>query len=227
MPGFCLYQNQRHQQMQWIDKLAEDYASTHTSPLDDVLMKIYEDTIANHPHAHMISGPVQGKFLEFISSLLHPKYILEIGTFTGFSAICLAKGLQAGGELHTIELREEDANTAWKNISAAGMSNQIHLHRGDAREIIRTLPHKWDLVFIDADKTSYITYYEEALQRLSEHGFILADNVLFHGQVLEEKIDNKSAKAIAQFNKHVSDDQRTEQVLLTIRDGLLLIKKKS
>jgi len=98
--------------MQWIDKLAEDYALTYTSPLDDVLMKVYKDTNETHPEAHMISSPVQGKFLEFISSLLQPKYILEIGTFTGFSAICLAKGLQPGGELHTIELREADANTA-------------------------------------------------------------------------------------------------------------------
>jgi caffeoyl-CoA O-methyltransferase len=213
--------------MQWIDKLAEDYASKYTSPLDDVLQKTYEDTIANHPHAQMISGPVQGKFLEFISSLLQPKHILEIGTFTGFSAVCLAKGLQSGGELHTIELRKEDADTAWKNIVAAGMEEKIHLHVGDAREIIKTLPFKWDLVFIDADKTSYITYYEEALQRLSDRGFMLADNVLFHGQVLEEKIEGKSAKAIAQFNNHVLNDQRTEQVLLTIRDGLLLIKNKS
>jgi len=212
--------------MHWINNLAEDYASTYTSQLDDVLMKIYEDTVGNHPHAQMISGPLQGKFLEFISSLLRPKYILEIGTFTGFSAICLAKGLQAGGELHTIELREEDANTAWKNILMTGVSDKIHLHRGDAKEIIKVLQYNWDLVFIDADKTSYITYYEEALQRLSERGFILADNVLFHGQVLEEKIDNKSAKAIAQFNNHVLNDQRTEQVFLTIRDGLLLIKKK-
>ena len=122
--------------MQWIDTLAEDYASTYTSALDDVLQKIYDDTIANHPEAQMISGPVQGKLLEFISSMLQPKYILEIGTFTGFSAICLAKGLQPGGELHTIELREEDANTAWKNILMAGMSEKIHLHRGDASEII-------------------------------------------------------------------------------------------
>jgi caffeoyl-CoA O-methyltransferase len=213
--------------MQWIDKLAEDYSSTYTTALDEALQKIYDDTVANHPEAHMISGPVQGKFLEFISSLMHPKYILEIGTFTGFSAICLAKGLQNGGELHTIELREEDANTAWKNICLAGMSDKIHLHRGDARRIIETLNYKWDLVFIDADKISYVTYYEETLQRLSEHGFILADNVLFHGQVLEEKIDGKSAKAIAQFNDHVLNDQRTEQVFLTVRDGLLLIKNKS
>jgi len=225
LPGFCLYQNTI--QMQWIEKIAEDYAEKFTTKLDDALQKIYNDTLANHEHAHMMSSDVQGKFLEFISSLLQPKYILEIGTFTGFSAICLAKGLQTGGELHTIEMREADADTAWKNISSAKMDEKIRLHKGDARQIIKDLNYSWDLVFIDADKTSYITYYEEALQRLSNRGFILADNVLFHGQVLDEKIDGKSAKAIAQFNDHVLNDQRTEQVLLTVRDGLLLIKKKS
>lgn len=212
--------------MQWINKLAEDYSSTYTSALDEVLQRIYEDTVTNHPEAHMISGPVQGKFLEFISSLLQPKYILEIGTFTGFSAICLAKGLQPNGELHTIELKNEDANTAWKNICTAGMQQKIHLHTGDARQIIQELDYTWDLVFIDADKTSYITYYEEVLKRLSNRGFILADNVLFHGQVLEEKVEGKSAKAIVEFNNHVLNDERTEQVFLTVRDGLLLIKKK-
>ena len=190
-------------QMQWIEKIAEDYAEKFTTKLDDALQKIYDDTLANHSQAHMMSSDVQGKFLEFISTLLQPKYILEIGTFTGFSAICLAKGLQQNGELHTIELREDDANTAWKNISLADMHSKIHLHVGDAREIIKTLDYNWDLVFIDADKTSYITYYEEVLKRLSNRGWILADNVLFHGQVLDEKIDNKSAIAIAQFNDHV------------------------
>src|SRR5205809_3175620 len=107
------------------------------------------------------------------------------------------------------------------------MADKIHLHRGDARQIIKELDYRWDLVFIDADKTSYIAYYEEVLQRLSERGFILADNVLFHGQVLEEKVEGKSAKAIVEFNKHVLNDGRTEQVFLTVRDGLLLINKKS
>ncbi len=213
--------------MQWIDKLAEDYSSKYTTALDDVLHKVHDETLTGHPEAHMMSSPVQGKLLEFISSLLQPQYILEIGTFTGFSAICLAKGLKPGGELHTIELREEDANTAWKNILSAGMHDKIHLHIGDARQIIKALDYKWDLVFIDADKTSYITYYEEVLQRLSDRGFILADNVLFHGQVLEEVVSGKSAKAITEFNNHVLNDQRTEQVFLTVRDGLLLIKKKS
>ena len=212
--------------MQWIEKIAEDYAERFTTKLDASLQKIYNDTIANHPEAHMMSSDVQGKFLEFLSSLFQPKYILEIGTFTGFSAICLAKGLQQNGELHTIELRDKDANTAWKNICLANMDGKIHLHTGDAKEIVKTLNYKWDLVFIDADKTSYITYYEEALQRLSDRGFILADNVLFHGQVLEKKVDGKSAKAIAEFNNHVLNDERTEQVFLTVRDGLLLIKKK-
>ena|SRR5690242_13945261 len=212
--------------MQWIEKIAEDYAEKFTTKLDDALQKIYDDTLAHHEHAHMMSSDVQGKFLEFISGLLQPKYILEIGTFTGFSAICLAKGLQPNGELHTIELREDDANTAWKNICSAGMEQKIHLHTGDAREIVKTLDYSWDLVFIDADKTSYITYYEEVIKRLSKRGWILADNVLFHGQVLDEKIDNKNAIAIAQFNNHVLKDKRTEQVLLTVRDGLLLIKKK-
>ena len=212
--------------MQWIEPIAEEYASLHTSALDETLQKIYDDTIANHPESGMMSSPVQGKFLEFVSSMLQPRYILEIGTFTGFSAICLAKGLQDGGELHTIELRDDDANSAWKNISLANMHEKIHLHRGDAHAIIPKLDYVWDLVFIDADKTSYIAYYEEVLQRLSERGYIVADNVLFHGQVLEEKIDGKNAKAIEDFNKYIVKDQRTEQVLLTIRDGLLLIKKK-
>src|ERR1700755_2620096 len=119
LPGFCLYLKRIY--MQWIEKVAEDYAEKFTTKFDDALQKIYNETLASHEHAHMMSSDVQGKFLEFISSLLQPKYILEIGTFTGFSAICLAKGLQTGGELHTLEMREEDANTAWKNISAAGM----------------------------------------------------------------------------------------------------------
>src|SRR3954449_8871900 len=150
LPGFYLYQNHQYNLMQWIDKLAEDYSATYTTALDNVLQKIYDDTMANHLEAHMISGPVQGKFLEFISSLLQPKYILEIGTFTGYSAICLAKGLQANGELHTIELRSEDANTCAKNFGMSELHKKIHLHIGNALDIIPQLPYMWDLVFIDA-----------------------------------------------------------------------------
>jgi predicted O-methyltransferase YrrM len=158
--------------------------------------------------------------------MLQPKYILEIGTFTGYSALCLAEGLAHNGELHTIEIRKEDAEIAIKNFKFVEKNKQLILHCGEAQRIIPTLPYQWDLVFIDADKVSYIEYYEMVLPQLSERGFIVADNVLFHGQVLEDTIEGKNARAIDEFNKHVANDLRVEQVMLTVRDGLLLIKKK-
>lgn len=212
--------------MELVNILAEKYSEKYTSTEDELLRQINEETYATHRQPHMLSGHVQGKFLEFISFIMQPKYILEIGTFTGYSAICLAKGLQENGELHTIELREEDAHTCEKNFSKSALHNKIHLHVGNALEIIPRLSLEWDIVFIDADKTGYVAYYEMILPRLSKSGLIIADNVLFHGQVLEEKISGKSALAIDAFNKHVAADERTEKVLLTVRDGLLLIKKK-
>lgn len=212
--------------MRFIQPEAEAYAQRYTSPEDTLLEKIYDTTLSTHPRAHMISGKVQGKFLSFISELIRPKYILEIGTFTGYSAICLAEGLQNGGELHTIELRTEDAETARLNFALSKKNNQIHLHIGKALDIIPLLNFRWDLVFIDADKTGYSQYYSMLLPRLKESGIILADNVLFHGEVLEKPIRGKNAKAIDAFNKLVAEDETTEQVLLTIRDGLLMIKKK-
>lgn len=213
--------------MEIVHNLAEQYAESHTTTGDALLQRVYENTLKNHPHAHMISGLVQGQLLAMLSKLFQPKYVLEIGTFTGFSAICLALGLQNGGELHTIELREEDAKTAKENFALFEKNKQIHLHTGNARDIIPQLPHRWDMVFIDADKTGYIDYYEMVLPRLQDNGLIIADNVLFHGHVLEETITGKSAKAIDAFNKHVANDERTEQVMLTLRDGLTLIKKRN
>lgn len=204
----------------------EAYAAAHTSAEAGLLSLINEETTRHHAQPHMLSGHVQGKFLEFISFMQKPRYILEIGSFTGYSAICLAKGLQAGGQLHTLELREEDALISRENFRRAGMENLITLHTGNALELIPALPVNWDLVFIDADKVNYIAYYEMVLPRLQQGGIIIADNVLFHGQVLEEPLKGKNAKAIDAFNKHVSNDDRTEQVFLTVRDGLLLIRKK-
>ena len=138
----------------------------------------------------------------------------------------MANGLTDSGALHTIELREADAETAALNFSKSTRNKQIHLHIGNALDIIPSLNFEWDLVFIDADKTAYIDYYELIVPRLSKKGMIIADNVLFHGQVLENPVTGKNAKAIQAFNEHVQADERTEQVLLTIRDGLVLIKKK-
>jgi len=213
--------------MDFINHLAEEYVNQFSSPESKELAEINQQTYATHPKAHMLSGKVQGLFLQFISSILQPKYILEIGTFTGYSALCLAEGLQKEGELHTIELREDDAATAKANFSKSYNNKQVTLHCGNALDIIETLPYQWDLVFIDADKTAYIEYYELLVPRLSNKGIILADNVLFHGQVLEDQVSGKNAKAIQLFNEHVMNDPRTEQVLLTIRDGISLIRKKT
>lgn len=211
--------------MELVAHSVEQYAQKITSPLDTVLQQVEDVTSQHHPHAHMLSGHVQGKLLEMISCMLQPKRILEIGTFTGFSALCLAKGLQAGGLLHTIELREADAAVAQKYFLDANVIDRVKLHTGNAQEIIPSLEEEWDLVFIDADKTGYIDYYELTLPSVKKGGFILADNVLFHGEVLQENLKGKNAKAIQAFNEHVLSDTRVEQVLLTVRDGLLLIKK--
>ena len=209
-----------------ISNLANEYSNSITSDEDDVLIELNNYTNNNHALAHMLSGKVQGKFLQFISKLTHPKNVLDIGTFTGYSAICLSEGLQKDGKVYTIELRQEDAKIANEFFIKANKQNQINLHIGNALEIIPQLNLKWDLVFIDADKTAYIDYYEMLIPLLNTNGLIIADNVLFHGLIFEDEIKNKSAKAIKKFNEYVANDNRTEQVLLTIRDGLLLIRKK-
>jgi caffeoyl-CoA O-methyltransferase len=213
--------------MDLIHPSVESYAALFSSGEDPLLKEIAEETYANHAQPHMLSGHVQGKFLEMISTLLQPKRILEIGTFTGYSALCLVKGLsKEDGLLHTIELREDDAALSRANFDRSSAPDKIILHTGNALDIIPSLKEAWDLVFIDADKPGYISYYELVLPMLKPGGVIIADNVLFHGQVFDQPITGKNAKAIQAFNEHVQQDQRVEQVLLTIRDGLLLIRKK-
>jgi len=222
-----LFHHQKKQiPLELVNQLAENYATLFSGNQSDLLEKIHDETRAGHDHAHMLSSKTQGIFLSMLSQLLQPKYILEIGTFTGYSALCLAEGLATDGQLHTIEVREADAAKATANFKICNKQDQVFLHLGNALDIIPTLPYNWDLVFIDADKTNYTRYYEMVVPRLSENGLIIADNVLFHGQVLEEKISGKNAMAIHAFNEHVAKDSRTEQVMLTVRDGLLLIKKR-
>lgn len=205
---------------------AEAYAESFSSPGNALQNEIADHTISTHEHAHMMSSKVQGKFLEIFSKTLSPSRILEIGTFTGFSALCLAEGLKEGGFLHTIELREEDAGTARTNFSKSKYKDRIILHVGNALQIIPTLKEEWDLVFLDADKTGYLDYYRLVLPALRRGGVIIADNVLFHGQVLESPVTGKNALAIEAFNRFVREDNSVEQVLLTVRDGLLIIRKK-
>ncbi|MEY3245798.1 MAG: hypothetical protein RL253_955 [Bacteroidota bacterium] len=209
--------------MDLIHQLANEYALKHSSSMDELLSEIYQYTLENHPESHMISGPLQGNLLTMISRMIQPKSILEIGTFTGFSAICLAKGLQEDGRLLTIESRASEASVAKRFFDRSDFKEQILLQVGDAKEILMDLNESWDLVFVDADKTGYINYFEMLMKHAKSGSWMLFDNVFFHGEVLKEKLTGKNAKAIDAFNEHVSKDPRVEKLVMTIRDGLTLL----
>jgi caffeoyl-CoA O-methyltransferase len=211
--------------MDIVNALAQAYAEKYTSQEDDLLKEVAGFTYQNHPHSHMLSGHLQGRFLEMTSRMVKPERILEIGTFTGYSALCLAKGLQDEGVLHTIELRDEDAASAKSFFDRSIFREKIILHIGDALKIIGELNESWDLVFIDADKENYVNYFNLVFPMVRTNGFILADNVLFHGQVLEEEIKGKNARAIQAFNDHVKGRDDLERLLLPLRDGIMLIRK--
>lgn len=211
--------------MDIIHPLIQSYAEKFSSGEDELIKEVNEFTTNHHPEAIMLSGHVQGKLLEMISCMVNPRRILEIGTFTGYSGLCLAKGLQPDGQLHTIELREADAQRARAYFDRSEYAKNIISHTGNALEIIPKLEETWDLVFIDADKPSYIAYFNLVLPRLRKNGFILADNIFFHGQVVEENVKGKSAKGIKAFNEFINERTDIEKVVLTIRDGLYLIRK--
>lgn len=208
-----------------INPLVESYAEKFSSPEDELLKEIADYTTHHHADPHMLSGHLQGKLLEMISYMIRPKRILEIGTFTGYSALCLAKGLQPDGILHTIELRANDAALSQGYFNRSLNKDKIILHNGPAKEIIPTLKETWDLVFIDADKGSYIEYLELVLPDLRQNGFILADNIFFHGEVLTEPVKGKSAKAIQAFNEAVMKRNDIDKMIITLRDGLYLLRK--
>lgn len=205
---------------------AQAYAEKYTSPEDGLLHEAAQYTYTQHAHSHMLSGHLQGAFLTMISQMIKPLRILEIGTFTGYSALCLAKGLLPGGQLHTVELREEDAARAQDYFRRSSYAAQIILHIGRALEIVGKLEEEWDLVFIDADKENYTNYFNLIFPRVKSGGVTLADNVLFHGQVLEAEIKGKSAKAIQAFNDAVRQRTDVERLLLPLRDGIMMIRKK-
>jgi predicted O-methyltransferase YrrM len=211
--------------MDLINPQAEAYALKYSFQ-DNELLREIEAQAKLHPHSHMLSGGVQGKFLEMISLLINPTYILEIGTFLGYSALCLSRGLKTNGELHTLENDEKSAAIARENFKKSNTGNKIILHTGNALELLDDIDRTWDLVFLDADKTAYTAYYEALIPRLRSGGLILADNVLFHGQVLEKNIKGKNALAIQAFNDRVLSDNRVDKMMLTLRDGVYLIRKK-
>jgi caffeoyl-CoA O-methyltransferase len=212
--------------MELINPLVQSYAESLSSSEDDLLKEINDFTQKNHSEYQMLSGHLQGKLLEMLSCMIRPRRILEIGTFTGYSALCLAKGLTDDGKLHTIELREKDADTAKGFFKKSSFGTKIVSHTGNARDIIPVLNETWDLVFIDADKPGYIDYFNLVLPAVRQNGFIFADNIFFHGQVLENPVSGKNGKAMKAFNEFITARNDIEKVAVTLRDGLYLIKKR-
>lgn len=200
------------------------YAEAHTTEENEILRQVNRDTHANVLMPRMLSGQLQGRVLSMLSHMIKPKVILEIGTYTGYSAICLAEGLTTGGKLITLDINEELESMVRANFRKAGLENQIDYRIGNALQLIPTLQEIFDLVFIDADKENYSRYYDLVINRLPLGGYILADNVLWSGKVLDEKPD-KDTRAILEFNRYVHMDKRVENVLLPIRDGIMLMRK--
>lgn len=205
----------------------EDYIEKHSSPEDKTLYNINRETHLDVLRPIMLSGHIQGKFLEMISYMIKPKRILEIGTFTAYSTICLARGMAEDGKIISIEKNKELEKIISKNIKNAGLSEKTKIIMGDARDIIPRLSDNFDLVFIDADKANNQFYYESVLPLTRKGGFILIDNCLWHGKVLDEKIlkEDKDTQSIDAFNNYIQKDKRVENLLLSIRDGIMLIRK--
>lgn len=210
--------------MEILNPEIQRYCEDHTSGEPLLLAKVNRDTHAEVLMPRMLSGQVQGRFLSMISHMIQPKNILEVGTYTGYSALCLVEGLAQGGKLITIDKNEELEGRVRGYFRQAGVENQIDFRIGDAREIIPTIDQLFDLVFIDADKESYSLYFDLVLDKVKTGGFIVADNVLWSGKVVEPKPD-KDTRAIMAFNEKVQQDPRVENLLLPLRDGLMVMRK--
>lgn len=202
------------------------YCDAHTSPESGVLSELNRDTHANVLYPRMLSGHFQGRLLSMISHMIRPAFVLEIGTYTGYSALCLAEGLADGGKLITIDCNPEQEERIRKYWKLSGMEDRMQFIVGDALNVIKTLSQTFDLVFIDADKENYLRYYELVLDKIRPGGFILVDNVLWSGKVIEQGSGDKTTALLKQFNDHVMADERVEKVMLPVRDGLTLIRKK-
>ena len=203
----------------------EKYILDISSPEDDILNELYRKTYTSVLNPNMISGHLQGKMLEMIVRMIKPKVVLEIGTYTGYSAISMARALPPEGVLHTIEINDELRDICMEYINKAGMQDKIVLHTGDALEIMNKLNLRYDLVFIDGDKKQYPQYYEKAIEKLSNQGYILADNVLWDGKVIDPLSKDPMTEGIREFNRLVKNDQRVEKLLVPVRDGLMIIRK--
>jgi len=210
-----------------MEKELDKYIREHSTPEDKVLEELYRQTHLYVVNPNMASGHIQGKFLEMLSYMVHPSRILEIGTYTGYSAICLARGLQSGGQLHTIEINDELNEMSTHYFALAGVADRVTLHTGRAQDVIPEMKYIFDLVFIDGDKREYCEYYDLVFEKVRKGGFIIADNVLWGGKVESgEALKDPQTKGVVMFNEMVRKDPRVEKIVLPLRDGLMIIRKK-
>jgi len=211
--------------MDFLPEAIAKYSEDHTTEEVDLLHRITRDTHLEVLKPRMLSGHLQGRVLSMVSHMISPKNILEIGTYTGYSALCLAEGLSEHGQLITIERNEELKNKILNYFKNSPFTDKLHLKIGDAREIIPPLKNTWDLIFIDADKESYQTYFDLTIDQLRPGGFILIDNVLWSGKVADNDKNDKATLSIRAFNQRMHTDPRVENVLLPIRDGIMILRK--
>lgn len=213
--------------MEFIDEALANYANAHSSEEPPILKKLNRETHLKMMQSRMLSGHLQGRLLSLLSHLIRPQSILEIGTYTGYSAICLAEGLAKGGILHTIDNNPERDAFVKRFIDEAKMDDKICTYIGDAKNVIPTIPGMFDIVFIDADKSGYAAYYDLVIDRVKPDGIIITDNVLWSGKVVEPlKANDEDTILIQAFNTKIASDQRVEVVLLPIRDGISIARKK-
>ncbi|HHS95944.1 MAG TPA: O-methyltransferase [Phaeodactylibacter sp.] len=209
-----------------IFKKLNNYCQAHSDASDEILYQLERETQLKTLAPQMMCSPLQGQLLYFLSSMMQADYLLEVGTFTGYASICMARGLADGGILHTIEVNRELEPFIRKYIRLASMEDSIHLHIGDAKEVIPTLDATFDMVFIDAGKQDNDFYYELLLDRVRPGGLLLIDNVLWSGKVLDPSYADEDSLAIDAFNKKMKGDERVETLMLPIRDGLTILRKK-
>ncbi|MDA9066391.1 class I SAM-dependent methyltransferase [Flavobacteriales bacterium] len=212
--------------MEFLPKEIEQYSQEHTQKENEVLYNLNRETHLKVLIPRMLSGHIQGRILSMFSHMLKPKNVLEIGTYTGYSAICFAEGMQPDGKLVTIDINNELETMATSYFEKSGYGNQIDMRVGNAIDIIPTLDMKFDLVFIDADKHNYSNYYDLVIDKVNQGGFIIADNVLWSGKVLTDEVNTDTdTKALDEYNKKINSDPRVENMLMPVRDGLMVARK--
>jgi predicted O-methyltransferase YrrM len=212
--------------MKIITQEIQEYVENYTDKEPLLLAELNKETHQKTMFPRMISGNYQGRLLSFLSKLVQPKYILEVGTYTGYASLCLAEGLQNDGKVITIEVDPELEIYSRKYFDLSEIGHLVEQKIGNALDIIPHLEYEFDLIFLDADKMKYLDYYEILLPKLRTGGLLITDNVLWNGQVVDKKFDDKTTNALREFNNYIASDERVDKIILPIRDGLFLIRKR-